>query len=61
MEHRTRSEVLHEALRAHFGEDVYMPTNDERRRLVAALDDAAEAPERSRDWDQVRTHFRVEQ
>ena len=61
VEHRTRSEVIQEALRTHFGEAVYVPTDSERRRLVAALDEAAQAPERSRDWDHVRSQLRAEQ
>lgn len=61
VEHRTRSEVIQEALRTHFGEAVYVPTDEERRRLVAALDEAARAPEQSRDWAQVRARLRAEQ
>ncbi|MGB4777145.1 ribbon-helix-helix protein, CopG family [Microbacterium sp.] len=61
VEHRTRSEVIQEALRTHFGEAVYVPTDDERRWLVAALDEATQTPERSRDWDQVRAELRADQ
>ncbi|WP_062377143.1 ribbon-helix-helix protein, CopG family [Demequina pelophila] len=51
IEHRTRSEVVQEALRTHFGEAVYVPSDEERRLLTAALDE----PDASlRDWDQVR-------
>ncbi len=61
VEHRTRSEVIQEALRTHFGEAVYVPSDEERRLLTAALDEAARFPERIRDWDQVRAEFRAEQ
>ncbi|GAB3199642.1 hypothetical protein GCM10027062_16870 [Nocardioides hungaricus] len=54
IEHRTRSEVIQEALRTHFGEPVYMPTEDERRALVEALDALHEEPDPSRSWAEVR-------
>lgn len=60
VEHRTRSEVIQEALRTHFGEGVYVPTDDERRQLVAALDEAMREPERTRDWESVRAQLRAE-
>lgn len=60
VEHRTRSEVIQEALRTHFGEAVYVPSEDERRSLVAALEEAASSPERSRDWGQVRAELRAD-
>lgn len=60
VEHRTRSEVIQEALRTHFGEAVYVPTDEERRRLVAALDEATHNPERSREWEQVRAELHAE-
>ena len=44
VEHRTRSEVIQEALRTHFGEAVYVPSDEERRLLTAALDAAARSP-----------------
>lgn len=61
VEHRTRSEVIQEALRTHFGEAVYVPSDEERRLLTAALDEFAQAPERTRDWGQVRSDLRAEQ
>lgn len=61
VEHRTRSEVIQEALRTHFGEAVYVPSDEERRLLVAALDGAAQFPARIRDWDEVRAAVRAEQ
>jgi metal-responsive CopG/Arc/MetJ family transcriptional regulator len=59
VEHRTRSEVVQEALRTHFGEAVYVPSDEERRLLVAALDEVGNAPEKIRDWDQVRAELRA--
>ena len=61
VEHRTRSEVIQEALRTHFGEAIYVPTEDEQRLLVAALDEAMQEPERSRDWSHVRAQLHAEQ
>ncbi|WP_188113288.1 ribbon-helix-helix protein, CopG family [Nocardioides humilatus] len=54
VEHRTRSEMIQEAIRTHFGEAVYVPTDDERRLLLEALDEAQRAPQDLRDWDAVR-------
>ena len=59
VEHRTRSEVVQEALRTHFGEAVYVPSDEERRLLVAALDEVENAHEKVRDWDQVRAELRA--
>lgn len=60
VEHRSRSEVIQEALRTHFGEAVYVPTDEERRLLVAALDEVEDTPEKTRDWDEVRAELRVD-
>ncbi|WP_194385641.1 ribbon-helix-helix protein, CopG family [Microbacterium invictum] len=60
VEHRTRSEVIQEALRTHFGEAIFVPSDDERRLLTAALDEAAQSPERTREWSQVRAELRTE-
>jgi hypothetical protein len=57
IEHRTRSEVIQEAVRSHFGEAVYVPTDDERRLLDAAQDDLREAPEAGRTWADVRAEL----
>lgn len=54
IEHRSRSEVIQEALRTHFGEPVYLPTDDERRMLDRALADLREHPESGRSWEDVR-------
>ncbi|AXH97066.1 ribbon-helix-helix domain-containing protein [Ornithinimicrobium avium] len=53
-EHRSRSEVIQEALRTHFGEPIYRPTDEERAALVAALDAAQVNPESLHDWSDVR-------
>jgi metal-responsive CopG/Arc/MetJ family transcriptional regulator len=58
VEHRTRSEVIQEALRTHFGEAVYVPTKEERRKLVEALDEVEHSPELLRDWTEVRRGLR---
>ncbi|CAN5903437.1 hypothetical protein BH23ACT10_BH23ACT10_12260 [soil metagenome] len=54
IEHRTRSEVIQEALRTHFGEPVYIPTDEERLMLDRALVDLHEDLESGRSWDDVR-------
>lgn len=54
IEHRTRSEVIQEALRTHFGEPVYVPTAEERQLLDEALADLHREPESGRLWEDVR-------
>ncbi|MCA0435882.1 MAG: ribbon-helix-helix protein, CopG family [Austwickia sp.] len=54
LEHRSRSEIIQEALRTHFGEPTYRPNDDERSALVAALDAAQEDPASLREWSEVR-------
>jgi len=54
IEHRTRSELIQEALRTHFGEPVYQPTEEERRMLDAALADLHREPGSGRSWHSVR-------
>lgn len=61
VEHRTRSEVVQEALRTYFGMAVYVPSDEERRFLTAALEEVDQTPERIRDWNQVRADLRAEQ
>lgn len=58
IEHRSRSEVIQEAIRSHFGEPVYEPTDDERRALDRALDDVQEHPEASQPWSEVLADLR---
>ncbi len=54
IEHRSRSEVIQEALRTHFGEPVYVPTEEERRMLDEALEDRERRPHAGRPWTEVR-------
>jgi len=54
IEHRTRSEVIQEALRTHFGEPVYTPSEAERRMLDEALADLQRDPELGRSWESAR-------
>ena len=54
IEHRSRSEVLQEALRRYFGEPVYEPSDEERRLLDEALAELDREPGASRPWDEVR-------
>lgn len=58
VEHRSRSEVIQEALRTYFGEPVYRATEEERAALVAALDTAQADPESLRDWAEIRGSLR---
>ena len=54
IEHRTRSELIQEALRTHFGEPVYRPTDEERRMLDEAVADLQRDPGSGRSWRIVR-------
>ena len=54
IEHRSRSELIQEAIRSHFGEPVYVPTVEERRMLDRALADLHEHPGTGRPWNDVR-------
>jgi hypothetical protein len=54
IEHRTRSEMIQEALRTHFGEPVYRPTAAEREMLDEALADLDRDPDAGRTWESVR-------
>lgn len=58
VEHRSRSEVIQEALRTYFGEPVYRPTEEERAALVEALDTAQADPASLNDWVDVRESLR---
>lgn len=58
IEHRSRSEVVQEALRTYFGEPVYRATDEERTALVAALDTAQSDPASLHDWADVRESLR---
>lgn len=59
VEHRSRSEIIQEALRTHFGEAVYVPSETERSALVAALDEVDHDPDGLQDWDEVRQGLRA--
>ena len=54
IEHRSRSEVVQEALRMHFGEPVYHPSDEERRQLLEALEAHRDDPAAVQDWEAVR-------
>lgn len=58
IEHRSRSEVVQEALRTHFGEPTYRPTEEERAQLLAALDAIQADPQSVREWSEVRNDLR---
>lgn len=59
VEHRSRSEMIQEALRTHFGGPVYVPTDEERRQIQEALDEIERDPESVRDWEDVRRELRA--
>lgn len=59
VEHSSRSEVIQEALRPHFGEAVYRPTEAERAELIAGLEKAHVDPASVRDWSDVRAQLRA--
>ncbi|PZU44508.1 MAG: hypothetical protein DI566_12140 [Microbacterium sp.] len=59
IEHQSRSEVVAEALSTHLDETVYTPSDDERRSLVAALDELERASESVEEWDAVRSELRA--
>ena len=54
VEHRSRSEMIQEAIRTHFGEATYVPTDEERRLLLDALDADDREPRAARPWSDVR-------
>jgi metal-responsive CopG/Arc/MetJ family transcriptional regulator len=54
IEHRSRSELIQEALRTHFGGPVYVPSDEERRMLDEALADLSREPDSGRPWEEVR-------
>lgn len=60
IEHRSRSEVLQEALRRYFGAPVYEPTDEERRLLDEALADVDRDSEGGRPWAVVRDELLAE-
>ncbi len=58
LEHRSRSEIIQDALRTHFGGPVYIPTEDERRMLDEAIADLHEDPASGRSWEELRRELR---
>lgn len=54
VEHRSRSEMIQEAIRTHFGEATYLPSDEERRLLLDALDADDRDPQAARPWADVR-------
>lgn len=58
VEHRSRSEVIQEAIRSHFGEPVYVPTDDEREMLDRALEEKERDPGSGRSWQEIRDGLR---
>lgn len=58
IEHRSRSELIQEAIRSHFGEPVYVPTSEEREMLDRALDDVERDPDAGRSWKDIRDELR---
>ena len=57
IEHRSRSEMIQEAIRTHFGEAVYVPTDEERDLLQAAIEQDRLRPETARPWAEVRAEL----
>lgn len=57
VEHRSRSEMIAEAIRTHFGEATYQPSEEERHLLQAAVDDDLAHPEAARPWSEVRAEL----
>jgi metal-responsive CopG/Arc/MetJ family transcriptional regulator len=58
IEHRSRSELIQEAIRSHFGEPVYVPTTEEREMLDNALDEVERDPEAGRSWQDIRDELK---
>lgn len=58
IEHRTRSEVIQDALRTHFGEAIYVPTEEEKRLLIEALYEVEHGVGSLHDWAEVRESLR---
>ena len=54
IEHRSRSEIIQEAIRRYFGEPVYVPTAEERMMLGDAVEEMERHPDAGRSWTEVR-------
>ena len=59
VEHKSRSEVIQEALRTRFGEAVYRPSEAERAQLIEGLEETHVDPSSVRDWSDVRAQLRA--
>ena len=59
VEHRSRSEVIQEALRTYFSEADYRPSEAERAALIAGLEEAHVAPMSVRDRSEVQARLRA--
>lgn len=57
-EHRSRSEVIQDAIRTHFGEPAYHATDDELRAIDEARRSVREHPETLRPWPEVLAELR---
>lgn len=57
IEHRSRSEIIQEAIRRYFGAPVYMPTEEERRMLGEAVTDLERDPDTGRSWEDVKAEL----
>lgn len=58
VEHRSRSEVVQEALRQYFGESVYRTSPEEKRLLDEVFHGREVHGDRTRDWPDVRDNIR---
>jgi len=53
-----RETPIQEAIRSHFGEPVYVPTDEERRMLDRALAEVQDDPGGGRPWEEIRDELR---
>ncbi len=60
IEHRSRSEIVQEAIRRYFGEPVYVPTEDERRLLDRAVAEVERDPDAGGSLQEVREDLQSE-
>jgi Arc/MetJ-type ribon-helix-helix transcriptional regulator len=54
IEHRSRSEVMQDAVRSYLGAPVYEPTEEEKALLDQSLLDLEAEPDAGVPWDEVR-------
>ena len=60
IEHRSRSELIQEAVRSYFGAPVYEPTAEERQMLEESLGDLEAEPDAGRSWREIRAELRAD-